>query len=502
MYHQQVTNPFLTKGLPYVLKKKPVTDFSPYASIHIVAGSMPTPIEVIHFRIYADAQTRTLKGSGTAEAHFEQMEEEDPSNYLGSSVSRNHDRNPIGRNQWGPTAPLTEELRAEIEGLFYHNITQSKRIMAELSRKGYKIGRTKLFSYLVQMRAEKRIGTSRNPLISDAEQTQAVLAAMDDDPNSTCGPRRIKESLGHQGIHISRDKVTQVMQDHAPEGFQQRAPGTKVIHQTQLHSNGPDDNWSMDGHDKLAKAGFEIYGIRDKFSGKFLYYVVLPSNRYAAVIGVVLLKCIKKYGKIPVQGSTDRGSEVRDAFSIHSTLRQVFTPDLIEELIPTWNFLPSYRNITIERSWRPVFEKWGVNVLSFYNAGRYGGDFRQGDDLHQQTSNWIWYPLVQRELDTFCLEQNSHCVRKQKDKLLPSGGSADDFYFFPEKYGGQNCGIVVDMKIVDQLLDDAVEGQGRMRYVDEEFESLADAAYVAIGAPSIDLHSAWIVFRHMIAQLS
>lgn len=176
------------------------------------------------------------------------------------------------------------------------------------------VSRTKLFSYLAQMRAEKRIGTSRNPLISDAEQTQAVLAAMDDDPNSTRGPRRIKESLGHQGIHISRcvpdvyhslrlsklfvcsDKVTQVMQDHAPEGFQQRAPGTKVIHRTQLHSNGPDDDWSMDGHDKLAKVGFEIYGIRDKFSGKFLYYVVLPSNRYAAVIGVVLLKCIKKYG--------------------------------------------------------------------------------------------------------------------------------------------------------------------------------------------------------------
>ncbi|KAJ3897209.1 hypothetical protein F5879DRAFT_814138, partial [Lentinula edodes] len=93
------------------------------------------------------------------------------------------------------------------------------------------------------------------------------------------------------------------------------------IYRTQLHSNGPDDDWSMDGHDKLAKVGFEIYGIRDKFSGKFLYYVVLPSNRYAAVIGVVLLKCIKKHGKIPVPGSTDRGSEVRDAFSIHSTLR-------------------------------------------------------------------------------------------------------------------------------------------------------------------------------------
>lgn len=86
------------------------------------------------------------------------------------------------------------------------------------------------------------------------------------------------------------------MQDHAPEGFQSRAPGRKVIHRTVLVSVGPNDEWSMDGHDKMAKAGFEIYGIRDKFSGKYLWYRVVPSNRYAAVVGVILLECIKKYG--------------------------------------------------------------------------------------------------------------------------------------------------------------------------------------------------------------
>ncbi|KAJ3816541.1 hypothetical protein F5880DRAFT_1706300, partial [Lentinula raphanica] len=185
-------------------------------------------------------------------------------NQPGSSTwKHDHDHNPTGKNQWGQIAPLTEELKAEIEGLFNRNVTQSKRILDELSHKGYKIGRTKLFSYLAIMRAEKRIGTSQKPLISDAEQTQAILSAMDDDPNGTRGPRRIKESLGHKGIHIPRDKITQVMQDYAPEGFQQRAPGTKVIHRTPLVSNGPNDEWSMDGHDKLAKAGFEIYGIRD-----------------------------------------------------------------------------------------------------------------------------------------------------------------------------------------------------------------------------------------------
>lgn len=208
------------------------------------------------------------------------------------------------------------------------------------------------------MRQEGHIGTSRNPLLSNAAQTQAIITAVDDDPNLTRGPRRIKEALALKGIQVPRcvlpllcpfcdpfsfsccgcsDKVTQVMQDYAREGFQQRAPGRKVIHRTALVSPGPNDEWSMDGHDKLAKLGFEIYGIRDKFSGKFLWYRVVPSNRYAAVVGVILLECIQKYkskaydywfsrcsllsAEIPIQGSTDRGSEVRDAFSIHTTLR-------------------------------------------------------------------------------------------------------------------------------------------------------------------------------------
>lgn len=92
------------------------------------------------------------------------------------------------------------------------------------------------------------------------------------------------------------DKVTQVMQDFAPEGFQNRAPGRKVIHRTPLVSLGPNEEWSMDGHDKLAKAGFGIYGIRDKWGSLWLHYRVLPSNRYAVVIAIVILECIKKIG--------------------------------------------------------------------------------------------------------------------------------------------------------------------------------------------------------------
>ncbi|KAJ6533010.1 hypothetical protein B0H19DRAFT_965499, partial [Mycena capillaripes] len=53
----------------------------------------------------------------------------------------------------------------------------------------------------------------------------------------------------------------------------------------------------VDGcHDKLVKAGFAIYGIRDKWGPKYLHYRVLPLNRYAAVVGVVFLECVKKHG--------------------------------------------------------------------------------------------------------------------------------------------------------------------------------------------------------------
>lgn len=51
------------------------------------------------------------------------------------------------------------------------------------------------------------------------------------------------------------------MQDYAPDGFAKRAPITKAIKRTALHSLGPNEEWSMDGHDKLNVIGFGVYGI-------------------------------------------------------------------------------------------------------------------------------------------------------------------------------------------------------------------------------------------------
>lgn len=63
-----------------------------------------------------------------------------------------------------------------------------------------------------------------------------------------------------------------------------------------LVSVGPNAEWSVDGHDKLRVMAVDIYGIRDVHTGRHQHYVVLPSNRFAEVIGVVQLQCVKKVG--------------------------------------------------------------------------------------------------------------------------------------------------------------------------------------------------------------
>jgi hypothetical protein len=197
--------------------------------------------------------------------------------------------------------------------------------------------------------------------------------------------------------------------------------------------------------------------------------------------------------------------------------RAQYAPDLDEELIPPWMFLPSTQNITVESGWRTLFYTWGVNILEFFEPGRLNGFFQPGNYIHEynficaatdtllmcpsrQLSNWIWFPAIQRSLDEFCHQQNNHRIRKQQGKILPSGGTPNEFYSKPEEWGGEDCLIRVPAEVIDELLADCEEGYKQMRYVEEDFDVLAQAVYEAVDKPEITVQNAWEVFRTMIGQ--
>ena len=63
---------------------------------------------------------------------------------------------------------------------------------------------------------------------------------------------------------------------------------------------------------------------------------------------------------------------------------------------------------------------------------------------------FVYIPVFQRELDVFCeCVWNNHRTRKQNEKELPTG-VPEHIFHFPEKYGGEQCGIDITE---EQLLE-------------------------------------------------
>lgn len=81
-----------------------------------------------------------------------------------------------------------------------------------------------------------------------------------------------------------------------PDRFLSREPTAKKIKRGTLISLGPHHEWSADGHDKLAAIGFPIWGIRDKWSGRWLALWVIPNNWYKLAIAYLYLKLVAELG--------------------------------------------------------------------------------------------------------------------------------------------------------------------------------------------------------------
>lgn len=74
--------------------------------------------------------------------------------------------------------------------------------------------------------------------------------------------------------------------------------------------------------------------------------------------------------------------EISSYLTSFAECSEVFGPDFDVKVIPPWQFLPSPRNITIERGWRTLMEKWGNNILHYFFMGRDNGWFHANNDVH------------------------------------------------------------------------------------------------------------------------
>ena len=169
--------------------------------------------------------------------------------------------------------------------------------------------------------------------LADTVKHQLVLDQMAKDPGRHQGPDLIKEGIAFdRGIHLSLDYVTAEMCRQDPGGFELRDPTAKKIVCEPLVALGPHHEWSADGHDKLASIGFPVWGVRDKWSGKWLGLWVVPNNRLKSSIAYLYLSTVESMGGMPLQMTTDCGSETTQVFGLANALQYavVFHPIIID----------------------------------------------------------------------------------------------------------------------------------------------------------------------------
>lgn len=175
------------------------------------------------------------------------------------------------------------------------------------------------------------------------EKVQLIIDELDKDISGSRGLDNIKARLAFLGFHLTRDFISDVMHEFEAEGFDHREPGAKKILRIAKNPIGIHERWAGDGHDKLYSIGFPIWAVVDDATSKWLGAWVVPSNRMGNIIGYLFLTLVEKYGGmfssfdtnsgyiqtyylilgIPLQFTTDCGSETTQLFGLVSALRYV-----------------------------------------------------------------------------------------------------------------------------------------------------------------------------------
>ena len=99
----------------------------------------------------------------------------------------------------------------------------------------------------------------------------------------------------HQGV--TRDRLGAHLKAQNPQAVESRQPGKRNVHRAGLWSNGSNEEWGIDGHEKLTHSmGISIVGITDKFSRMELMLVAMPNARVQEAVVAVYLRTVKKWG--------------------------------------------------------------------------------------------------------------------------------------------------------------------------------------------------------------
>jgi len=239
-----------------------------------------------------------------------------------------------------------------------------------------------------------------------------------------------------------------------PEGVTRRTPGLRKKRLENYITAGPDYLWCLDGHDKLAQYGIEIYAAVDAYSRKVIWFYVGNSNRTQLSVLRQYLSAVKARGLCPSFIRTDKGTETIMLADAHFSL---FTEAALAEHWPDeeydslritdcYIYDPSTRNIRVERLWRQQRDTATGSWISYFKLLSLSGLFEQQTLADKVVLLFVFMPIIRLELQTFVDTYNAHPIRTQRNRAYHVAGVPGELYADHTR----RCGFSLDLDVHSQ----------------------------------------------------
>ncbi|KAJ7879946.1 hypothetical protein B0H14DRAFT_2566466 [Mycena olivaceomarginata] len=316
------------------------------------------------------------------------------------------------------TRPPDEVLKRALHGYARKSLSLEQRLDYLLKDFGYKIS----ISSLKRLNRKFKVPTVKKPPPVHIAST-LIGEAITHNVSSRNGPQTIQNQLSRQdGIKIPRDMVRSLMADIDPDGAEARFPGRRRQPKQRGHltDTGVYYEVHFDGHEKL--------------------------NFKALRMDLLALSFMK----------------LENYMQLMSLLRHHCMPDILIDAAPPFVALPSTDNIPIESSWHLFTNYVGLDIKQILLLGKSLNYFNPGFPQHVNLFNWLWPKIVQLCLDDFVDHWNTHKIRTQRGKLLPSGVSPNYICDFPERFGLIKFGEPAPQHFIDALRQKYSEVPGGM----------------------------------------
>ncbi|VDI57952.1 Hypothetical predicted protein [Mytilus galloprovincialis] len=349
---------------------------------------------------------------------------------------------------------IPDEIKQCISKMFYEGYPYRLMHYILEKKKNFQIS----FQYL-QHKVIPRLGLKRRNCRIDIDT--AISLAVSEIQNGCNGCENLRRSLKIKyHLQITRSLSRELVRILDADGIERRKG--RRLRRRKYISRGPNYVWHLDGYDKLKPFGICIHGCVDGFSRKIIWLQASITNKRPEVVADFFLKAVDNIKAFPSKIRCDPGTEN----GLTAAIQLTHTSDKKSVIYGS-----SVYNQRIERYWGWLRQSKSDFWINHFKCLEADGILNVSSQIHKLCLQFVYLPVIQKDLAELTVLWNSHNIRKQNQGDILSG-IPDVLYHYPEVYGTSDFCIPADDITLNFFKDQCNHEANLFKKIDEDFEAV------------------------------